>query len=89
MNNILGVHVLFVMMLLLDILISPIKAHYKEGLLVTDISVILRGYLDFEVFIDVSAWLAVIIPLLVDRVDSNWLKMVWLVKFYTVSRINV
>lgn len=29
MNNILGMHVLFILMLLLDILISPIKAHYK------------------------------------------------------------
>lgn len=89
MNNILGIHLLFVLMLLLDMLISPLKAHYKEGLLVTDISVILRSYLNFEVFIDISAWLAIIIPLLVDRLDSNWLKMFWLVKFYTVSRINV
>ena len=46
MNNILGIHVVFVLVLLLDILICPIKAHYKEGLLVTDIPVILRNYLD-------------------------------------------
>jgi hypothetical protein len=47
MSSILGFHVLFIIMLTVDIAISPWKAYYKEGLLVTDVAVILRKYIAF------------------------------------------
>jgi hypothetical protein len=75
-------------MLALDSLLAPTKAYYRDGLLITDTANILRRYLSFEGPVDLLAIISLIIPLATGSLASNWIKIVWVLKFYTVGRIN-
>lgn len=88
LSIILGFHLLFILMLVLDALLAPVKAYYADGLLVMEVKTILREYLRVEGPIDLLAILSIIIPLASGRLDANWVKVVWVLKFYTVGRIN-
>jgi hypothetical protein len=72
-----------------DILISPLKCYYEEGLLIKDTSLILRRYLRGEFWIDILGLLAVVIPLATGLLLVNLLKLVWLAKIWAASRINL
>jgi FtsH-binding integral membrane protein len=39
-----GLHIAFIFIFFLDIILSPLKAYYDEGLLIKDVSIILRKY---------------------------------------------
>jgi len=84
----LGVHVTMVLILLVDALLAPSKAFFQEGLLVTDTKAILQRYLSFEGPADLLAIISVVIPLASGSLQSNWVKLVWVLKFYSVGRIN-
>ena len=50
--------------LLVDVLISPLKAFYDEGILIKDRQTIVKRYIKLELWIDLSAIIAIIIPLI-------------------------
>lgn len=67
---------------------APCKAFYQDGLLITDSVAILRRYISFEGPLDLLTIISVIIPLATGSLGANWMKIIWVLKFYTVSRIN-
>lgn len=78
----------FIIVLFLDILISPFKAYYSEGWLIKDIGLIFNRYIKFELYLDIIALLSVIIPLATGNVESNWIKILWFLKIYAMNKIN-
>lgn len=88
LNTILWVHIIITVFLCFDVLLAPCKAFYQDGLLITDSVAILRRYFSFEGPLDFLAIISVIIPLATQSLPANWMKIIWVFKFYTVSRIN-
>lgn len=63
LNNFLVAHIFFIIVLTTDILISPLKSYYDEGLLITDIPTIFRKYFALEFWIDAIGITVIIFPL--------------------------
>jgi hypothetical protein len=82
------VHIIIIVFLCLDVFLAPCKAFYQDGLLITDSVAILRRYLSFEGPLDLLAIISIIIPIASGSLPANWIKIVWVFKFYTVGRIN-
>jgi hypothetical protein len=80
--------VLWLGILLLDMMISPIKAYYSEGLLIKDVSLILNHYLKAELYFDIVGILVIALPMAIGNVNANWVKLLWLVKLYSMDKIN-
>jgi hypothetical protein len=74
--------------LIIDVLISPLKAFYRDGLLIKDVMSISKAYVVRDFWIDVLAIFAVMMPLVIRSVLSNILKVVWFTKMGTIKRIN-
>jgi hypothetical protein len=89
LDNYLATHIIFIFILTADILLSPLKAYYDEGLLITDVGTIYRKYMSFEARIDILGLLSIILPIAEGSLEANWVKIVWLLKIYTASQINI
>jgi hypothetical protein len=87
-STLLGLQIFFVVVLTVDILISPLKAFYSEGLLVKNVGLIIAQYTAFEVYLDLLGVIAIALPLIIKDVESNWIKVLWFLKLYSMSRIN-
>lgn len=57
-----SVTVIFCLVFLADIFISPLKAFYHKGLLVTKRSTIINRYMSFGLWIDIVALIGLVIP---------------------------
>jgi hypothetical protein len=75
-------------MLIIDVLISPLKAFYRDGLLIKDVLSISKAYVEKDLWIDILAIFAVLMPLFIRFLLSNILKIVWFAKMGTIKRIN-
>lgn len=75
-------------MLIIDVLISPLKAFYRDGLLIKDVLSISKSYVQKDLWIDLLAIFAVLMPLLIRFLLSNILKIVWFAKMGAIKRIN-
>lgn len=89
MKDFVAVHVIFILVIVADMLISPLKCYYEEGLLIKDISLILSKYVRVDLWIDLLGLIAVTVPLATGLLWLNLLKLVWLAKIRAASRINV
>lgn len=69
-------------------LISPLKAFYEQGLLIKDVNVIFGEYIKVAVYIDAIGVLCVMVPLVTGNIYTNWIKVLWVVKFYNLDKIN-
>lgn len=47
LNHFLAMHIIFITILIIDILLSPLKSYYDEGVLITDITTIYYKYMHF------------------------------------------
>lgn len=89
LNTILSIHIIIIICLCFDVLLSPCKAFYQDGLLIKDSVAILRRYISFEGPLDFLTIISIIIPLATQDLSTNWIKIIWILKLYTVSRINI
>ncbi len=64
------------------------KAFYRDGLLIKDVQSIAKSYVQKDLWIDVLAIFAVLMPLLIRFLLSNILKVVWFTKMGAIKRIN-
>ena len=80
--------VIWIVVLLIDMAISPLKAYYADGLLIRDVTLILKRYLKLEIYLDIICILVIGIPMIVGNVNSNWIKLLWFIKLYSIDRIN-
>ena len=76
------------MVLFIDMLISPIKAYYSEGILIKDVTLIIKEYRRIEIYLDILGILVILIPLASGNLYSNWIKILWFAKLYSVNKIN-
>jgi hypothetical protein len=65
-----------------------LKAFYRDGLLIKDVQSIAKSYVQKDLWIDVLAIFAVLMPLLIRFLLSNILKVVWFTKMGAIKRIN-
>jgi hypothetical protein len=65
-----------------------LKAFYRDGLLIKDVQSIAKSYVQKDLWIDVLAIFAVLMPLLIRFLLSNILKIVWFTKMGAIKRIN-
>ena len=49
---------------------------------------IIKEYRRIEVFLDIIAILVILIPLASRNLYSNWIKILWFVKLYSVNKIR-
>lgn len=89
LNGFVAIHVILIFVIVADMLISPLKCYYEEGLLINDLSLILRKYLKVDFWIDVLGLISVVVPLATGSLGLNLMKLVWLAKIRAASRINV
>ena len=75
-------------MLIIDVLISPLKAFYRDGLLIKDVLSISKSYVQKDFWIDILAIFAVLMPVLIKFLLANILKIIWFAKLGTIKRIN-
>lgn len=74
--------------LILDVLLSNIKAYYSHGLLVTHPRLIVKRYLKLRFYVDVVAIISVMIPFISGSYVLNWIKILFLSKLYSVYEID-
>ena len=90
MQYMIPVQVLWVLVLIADVLISPLKAYYSEGLLIKDVGLIFKEYTRRAIYVDLTGIIIILVPLAVGWVNIyvNWLKILWFIKLYTIDKIN-
>ena len=84
----LWLQILFVLVLLGNTAVSPLKAFYEKGMLIKDVSLILKRYLKLSVYLDVIAILAIVIPLAIQNVNSNWIKILWFIMNFKSAQMK-
>lgn len=79
---------IFIVILIADCFLCNIKAYYSHGLLVTHPRLIVKRYLKVRFYIDVLAIISVALPFISGKFALNWVKALFLLKFYSVYQID-
>ena len=88
LNHLMPLQVCFILILAADVLISPLKAYYDCGLLITNPHLTLRRYTRACIWIDLAGIVVVIVPLATGNLNANYGKALWFLKVYTAFLIN-
>lgn len=79
-----AITIVFIIFLVLDIVISPLKAVYMYGSLITNKKIIIRQYWKVSFWVDLISVVAVLIPYVHQGFYSNYLKLFFLPRVYTL-----
>lgn len=78
--------IFFYFVLAVDILITPLKTCYKEGLLIKDRKVLVKEYLRVNFWIDIVGLISILIPLIFrDNYMVNIMKIFFIPKVLVIN----
>lgn len=79
---------IFVVFFILDILISPLKAYYQNGILVTSRVAILKRYYQLYLWLDLIALVSIIAPYVSLSLSTNYFKLLFASKLLTAYELD-
>ena len=78
----------FVAFFILDILISPLKAYYQKGILVTSRVSIFKRYYQLYLWLDLIALVSIIAPYVSLSLTTNYFKLLFASKLLTTYELD-
>ena len=85
---VLGLNIAFLVVFLVDIFLSPLKAYYENGVLIQNREVIFHRYVRLSLWIDLLGFIGVLVPYLSQSLVSNWFKILFVGKLYTAFELD-
>lgn len=81
--------IVFYVILMIDIFLTPLKMEYREGLLIKDTRILVKEYLRRNFWIDIIGLLSLLIPMIFRQYYAvNLLKIFFLPKVLILNRLD-
>lgn len=81
-------NIFFLLFFLVDLVISPLKSYYSNGILIDKRVVIFKRYMRSCLWIDLCGLIGVVIPYIGRNVALNYFKLLFLGKLYNAYEID-
>ena len=83
-----GTNIFFLLLLFVDLLISPLKAIFLYGHLIVNHSIIIKTYLYYDLWVDLISLISVVIPYLYGDYIFNYTKLFFVIKMNSLYKIE-
>lgn len=81
--------IIFYVILIIDIFLTPLKMEYREGLLIKDTRILVKDYLRRNFWIDIIGLLCLLIPMIFKKYYAvNLLKIFFLPKILILNQLD-